>query len=97
MGPTIVAAARTLRTDLSYRITIRLGRLPQELVALSPEFRCTSISQGPALIYRPKGRPTLADYVAIPGVYAAGRLDLDSEGLLLLTLDGRLAHHRPAA
>jgi len=49
------------------------------------------------LIYRPKGRPTLADYVAIPGVYAAGRLDLDSEGLLLLTLDGRLAHHRPAA
>ncbi len=41
----------------------------------------------------PDGRPTLADYVAIPGVYAAGRLDLDSEGLLLLTSDGTLAHH----
>jgi len=41
----------------------------------------------------PKGRPTLADYVAIPGVYAAGRLDLDSEGLMVLTSDGRLAHH----
>ncbi|MBI3806010.1 MAG: pseudouridine synthase [Nitrospirae bacterium] len=41
----------------------------------------------------PDGRPTLADYIDLPGVYAAGRLDLDSEGLLLLTSDGILAHH----
>jgi 23S rRNA pseudouridine2457 synthase len=40
----------------------------------------------------PEGRPTLADYVDVPGVYAAGRLDLDSEGLLLLTSDGWLIH-----
>lgn len=39
----------------------------------------------------PQGRPTLADYIDLPGVYAAGRLDLDSEGLLLLTDDGKLS------
>ncbi len=40
----------------------------------------------------PDGRPTLAQYIDVPNVYAAGRLDADSEGLLVLTSDGALAH-----
>lgn len=37
-------------------------------------------------------RETLANYLNVPGIYPAGRLDADSEGLLLLTDDGQLQH-----
>ncbi len=47
-----------------------------------PQFTDRGIESSP--------RPTLSQYIDVPGVYPAGRLDMDSEGLMLLTDDGRM-------
>lgn len=71
------------------RYSVRPAHLPSDvLIAFNKPFgvlcQFTDRSVPP--------RPTLAGFGLPPGVYAAGRLDHDSEGLLLLTDDGALSH-----
>ncbi len=65
-----------------------LSRLAMTLIAFNKPMNVLSQFTDAGTAGSP--RATLSDYIDLPGVYPAGRLDRDSEGLLLLTDDGRL-------
>jgi 23S rRNA pseudouridine2457 synthase len=71
-------------TRLQKKACIVHGYGTEVLILLNKPFRVLSQFRDP------DGRATLGDFVDLPGVYPAGRLDFDSEGLMLLTDDGRL-------
>ena len=87
------SAARRRRPDESGKRSIIADRE-------TPAPRTAYLAQRSSLLNKPYGvlcqftadgpRPTLADFVTVPGVYPAGRLDADSEGLVVLTADGAL-------
>lgn len=64
--------------------------MPRLILFNKPYGVLSQFTDTPGLVLGHTPRPTLSKFIDVPDVYPAGRLDADSEGLLLLTDDGRL-------